>query len=100
MSLSVLLCSAHVRPQLGDCIQTWGPQYKKDVQLCGPEEDHKDAQKAELSLLWRNVEGTGLVQLCEDLIVACCYLKGFTIRKETDSIRDLIVIGQGGVALN
>ena len=30
---AVPLCSALVRPYAENCIQTWGPQHKKDVEL-------------------------------------------------------------------
>ena len=29
----VLLCSALMKPHLENCIQVWGPQYRKDVEL-------------------------------------------------------------------
>jgi len=29
----VLLCSAPTKPHLEHCVQAWGPQHKKDVEL-------------------------------------------------------------------
>ena len=28
-----IVCSAHMRPHLEYCIQAWGPQYKRDLEL-------------------------------------------------------------------
>jgi len=41
------LYSVLMRPHLEHCIQTWGPQHKKDVKML----DHKDAQRAGAPLL-------------------------------------------------
>jgi len=47
------------------CVQAWGPQYRKDVGV-GPEDGHRDDQRAGALLLQRQVEGVGLVQLGEE----------------------------------
>jgi len=53
------LCSALLVAYLKYCIQAWGSQHKKDVELL--EWGHEDAQRAGAPLLQRKVEGVGLV---------------------------------------
>jgi len=49
--------SALVRPYLQYCIQAWGQQHKKNMAGAGS----KEATKAGAPLLWRKVEGAGIV---------------------------------------
>jgi len=62
------LCSALVRPYLESCIQLWGPQHRKDMDLLGvgPEEGHKNHQSAGTPLLRGKAERAGVVQPGEE----------------------------------
>lgn len=59
------------------CIQPWGPQPKKDMELLEWVHRPRDAQRAGAALLWSQAEGAGGAQHGEgqdlgDLPVFCC----------------------------
>ena len=65
----VPLCSTLVRPHLEYCIQLWGPQHRKDMDVLvgvGPEEGHEDDQRAGVPLLRGQAKRVGAVQPGEE----------------------------------
>ncbi|GAB0192902.1 hypothetical protein GRJ2_001755500 [Grus japonensis] len=101
------LYSALVRPHLEYCVQLWGPQYRRDMDLLervqrrttklirGLEHLSCEDRLRELglfSLEKRRLQG--------DLIVAFQYLKGPTGKMERDCLSGSAVTGQGGMGLS
>jgi len=77
----VPLYSTLVRPHLQYCIQAWGPQYRKDMELLERVQRRATKMIRGLEYLSYEVEGTGMVSVEKrrrwgDLIVAFRYLKG------------------------
>ncbi|GAB0177915.1 mitochondrial enolase superfamily member 1 [Grus japonensis] len=96
------LYSALVRPHLEYCVQLWGPQYRRDMELLervqrrvtkltgGLEHLSYEDRLRELGLF--SLEKRGLRG---DLIVAFQYLKGPTGKLERDCLSGNVVTGQG-----
>ncbi|GAB0177065.1 mitochondrial enolase superfamily member 1 [Grus japonensis] len=101
------LYSALVRPHLEHCIQLWGPQYKRDIELL--ERVQRRAMKMIRGLEHLSYEDRlrelGLFSLEKrrlwgDLIVAYQYLKGPTGKMVRDCLSRSVVTGQGVMALS
>ncbi|GAB0182317.1 mitochondrial enolase superfamily member 1 [Grus japonensis] len=101
------LYSTLVRPHLEYCVQLWGPQYKRDMELL--EQGQRRAMKMIRGLEHLSYEDRlrelGLFspekrRLRRDLIAAFQYLKGPTGKMVMDCLSGSVMIGQGVMALN